>query len=308
MPGDQGARPSRPLGRGVARRGASGGRSRHGGRRQDGARCSGLHGVRTNSARQHRKPLCKDFTPLTSLAVTPLLDAAHVAPGGRLLDLATGPGVAASAAHERGAAVNRRGCLPRHDCAGARGASRHRVPCSGGDGSAFPGERLRHGDLQLRAWPLPDARRRVGRVRACPGTGRRPGFELVGPAGAPTGSGAIPRGDRRVGTAATPTVPQGHDTLRYSDPDALAGLLRGGGLGEWRVIRAPHGTHVMPDAEALWQAGWAAWWSPPVRVTAQDAATQTRARDALARRAEAYRTSRGLGIPIAFLIGTGRKL
>src|SRR3974390_562315 len=43
------------------------------------------------------------FAPLTRLALKPLLDAARIAPGGRLLDLATGPGVAASAAHERGA-------------------------------------------------------------------------------------------------------------------------------------------------------------------------------------------------------------
>ena len=43
-------------------------------------------------------------------------------------------------------------------------------------------------------------------------------------------------------------------------------------------------------------------------VAAQGAAIQAQARDALTRRAEAYRSSQGLEIPIAFLIGTGRKL
>jgi ubiquinone/menaquinone biosynthesis C-methylase UbiE len=49
------------------------------------------------------KTYTEHFAPLTSLAVEALLDAAQVAPGRRLLDVATGPGVAAAAAHARGA-------------------------------------------------------------------------------------------------------------------------------------------------------------------------------------------------------------
>src|SRR5438045_2607574 len=45
------------------------------------------------------------FGPLMSQAIAPLLDAAVVSPGARLLDVATGPGYAAAAAHARGAAV-----------------------------------------------------------------------------------------------------------------------------------------------------------------------------------------------------------
>src|SRR4051794_7346990 len=43
------------------------------------------------------------FAPLTSLALEPLLGAARVAAGQRVLDLATGPGLAAAAAQARGA-------------------------------------------------------------------------------------------------------------------------------------------------------------------------------------------------------------
>ena len=64
----------------------------------------------------------------------------------------------------------------------------------------------------------------------------------------------------------------------------------------------------MSDAEVLWQAGLGGMVVTTSAVAAQDAATQARARDALARRAEAYRISRGLEIPIAFLVGMGRKL
>src|SRR4051812_31196052 len=43
------------------------------------------------------------FTPITSLAIAPLLEAASVGPGVRVLDVASGPGSAAAAAAARGA-------------------------------------------------------------------------------------------------------------------------------------------------------------------------------------------------------------
>jgi SAM-dependent methyltransferase len=45
------------------------------------------------------------FGTLTTQAIGPLLDAAHVGPGVRVLDVATGPGYVAAAAARRGAAV-----------------------------------------------------------------------------------------------------------------------------------------------------------------------------------------------------------
>ncbi|MDN3563918.1 methyltransferase domain-containing protein [Paeniroseomonas aquatica] len=51
------------------------------------------------------RPYAKHFAPLTSLALELLLDAARVGAGQRVLDVATGPGVAAGAAYGRGADV-----------------------------------------------------------------------------------------------------------------------------------------------------------------------------------------------------------
>src|SRR5215207_7581702 len=45
------------------------------------------------------------FAPLTLQTVAPLLGAADIRPGHRVLDVCTGPGVLAAAAHQRGAAV-----------------------------------------------------------------------------------------------------------------------------------------------------------------------------------------------------------
>src|ERR1700685_514266 len=45
------------------------------------------------------------FGPIAGRVIAPLLDAVEAEPGARLLDVATGPGHVAAAAHERGAAV-----------------------------------------------------------------------------------------------------------------------------------------------------------------------------------------------------------
>ncbi|HEX4801894.1 MAG TPA: hypothetical protein VFV14_00165, partial [Myxococcaceae bacterium] len=45
------------------------------------------------------------FGPITSRAIDPLLDAAFVRRGSRVLDVATGPGYVAARATERGAVV-----------------------------------------------------------------------------------------------------------------------------------------------------------------------------------------------------------
>jgi SAM-dependent methyltransferase len=109
-----------------------------------------------------------------------------------------------------------------------------------------------------------------------------------------------------LGLPPAPDVPPGHDTLRYSDAEAFADLLRGAGLGGVAVA-AHRTTHPMPDIEALWRAGMGSLAVTASAVAAQDAATQARVRDAIARRAEAYRGPRGLEILIAFLIGAGHK-
>jgi SAM-dependent methyltransferase len=109
-----------------------------------------------------------------------------------------------------------------------------------------------------------------------------------------------------LGLPPAPEVPQGHDTLRFSDAEAFAGLLRGAGLDG--VAVTPHRTTFpMPDAEALWRAGMGGMAVTAAAIAGQDAATQAHARESLARRAEAYRGEEGIEIPISFLIGSGRK-
>lgn len=247
------------------------------------------------------------FTPLTSLALAPLLDAARVAMGQRLLDLGTGPGVAAAAAQTRGAVVTGVDVSPRMI---ALARTQH------------PG--IEFQVAEVTELPFPDAAFEIVICNFALGHFPKPDAALaecvrvLAPGGVLAFSwwdqperqrvqGLFREVIAELALPPGPSVPQGHDTLRYSDPTAFAGLLRSVGLGEVAVV-AHRSTHLMPDAEALWQAGMGGMVVTASAVAAQDAATQARARDAFALRAEAYRSSQGLEIPIAFLIGTGRKL
>ncbi|HYZ32406.1 MAG TPA: methyltransferase domain-containing protein [Crenalkalicoccus sp.] len=247
------------------------------------------------------------FAPLTSLALEPLLDAARVAPARRLLDVGTGPGVAAAAAQARGAAVTGVDVSPGMIALANK---------------ARPGIDFRVAEVT--ALPFPDA---IFDAVICnfalghfpdPQAALAECVRVLAPGGSLAFSwwdqperqrvqGLFREAIAELALPPHPDVPQGHDTLRYSDADAFAGLLRDAGLAEVTVA-AHRTTYLMPDAEALWQAGMGGMAIAASAVAAQDATTQARVRDAIARRAETYRTPRGLEIPIAFLIGTGQKI
>jgi ubiquinone/menaquinone biosynthesis C-methylase UbiE len=246
------------------------------------------------------------FVPLTSLALDPLLNAADVGPGRRLLDVGTGPGVAAAAAQARGAQATgvdvspgmielARRSNPGIDFQVAEvtalpfpDATFDRVICNFAighfpDAGAALAECVRvltpGGTLALSWWDQP-ARQRV--------------------------QGLFREAIAELALRPPPDLPQGHDTLRYSDPKAFAELLHNAGVRD--VLVSSHQTiHLMADVEALWQAGMGGMAVTAGAVAAQDAVTQNRVREAIARRAEMYQSPRGLEIPIAFLIAAGRK-
>jgi SAM-dependent methyltransferase len=75
------------------------------------------------------------FAPLTSFALGPLLDVAGIAAEWRVLDVATGPGLAAAAARVRGATAIGADVSPGMVAL----ASRYRIPGGRGYRTAFPG-------------------------------------------------------------------------------------------------------------------------------------------------------------------------
>ena len=265
--------------------------------------------LRAVERQRHDKlaPTYQDFfSPVTALAISPLLNAARVRPGATLLDVATGPGSLALEATKLGmictgvdlspgmiqlAEKSNPGIafrvadvehLPFAD------ASFDAVVCNFGLGHfPYPGASVAEcvrvlkpgGRIALSWWADPSKQRIQGLFR-----------EAI------TEIGAAPPAD----------VPQGHAIYRFADTHEFRNLLEGANLTDVG-IEDHQTTYLIPDIDTLWRGGLGSFALTAAAIAQQDAATQAAIRAALERRAEAYRTTAGLKLPVAFKIGAGRK-
>jgi SAM-dependent methyltransferase len=176
------------------------------------------------------RPYAEHFAPLTTLALEPLLDAAQVKAGQRVLDVATGPGVAAAVAHRRGAGVVGVDVSPgmvtlardTHPDVDFRVAEVTVLPFSD---DTFNAVLCNFG---LGHFPEPEAAlAECVRVLA---PGGRLAFSWWDQPVRQRVQGLFREAITELRLVPPPEVPQGHDTLRFSDPGAFAELLRGAGL------------------------------------------------------------------------------
>ncbi|HET7851081.1 MAG TPA: class I SAM-dependent methyltransferase [Pseudolabrys sp.] len=246
------------------------------------------------------------FTPVTMHAIAPLLAAAGVTAGASLLEVACGTAAVAAAAQAQGARASATDLSPKmvalgqqqHPQIDIRAADVEHQPfadqafdcvvCSFGIGHFPYPERaaaecarvLKHGGrLAVAWWDVPETMRLQGLFR-----------EAIA----------------EVGARPPPDVPAGNAMLRFTDPAELGKLLESAGLGDLR-IEEHSAAHSVPDVETLWRGGLGSFAITGSAVAHQDAATQTRIRQALERRAQPYRTADGLLIPFAFRVASGRK-
>jgi hypothetical protein len=96
-----------------------------------------------------------------------------------------------------------------------------------------------------------------------------------------------------LGIAPPPEVPQGHDTLRFSDAGRFLTLLREAGL-EDAAVSEHRTTHLLPDADAIWEVGIGSMAVTAAAATAQDSATQARLRELFGAPEDWGRTLHGL--------------
>jgi ubiquinone/menaquinone biosynthesis C-methylase UbiE len=246
------------------------------------------------------------FTPVTSLAIKPLLNAVQVWPGSSLLDVATGPG---SLAVE---------------------AARSGVKCTGVDLSPVmiqlakdskPGIEFRVADVEN----LPFADRSFDAVVCNFGLGHFPYPEasvsecvrVLKPGGRIALSwwddpskqriqGLFREAIAEIGAAPPADVPKSHAIYRFADTDEFRNLLKGANLIDVKV-EDHNTTYLIPDLDTLWRGGLGSCALTASAIEHQDAGTKAAIRAALERRAEPYRTAAGINLPIAFKIGTGRK-
>ena len=246
------------------------------------------------------------FTPITALAIQPLLDAADAGAGSNLLDIATGPGSVAAKAASLGA-----GCIgvdlspgmialarSSHPDIDFRVAEVEHLPFAEGSFDAIVC------NFGLGHFPWPEAA--VAECLRVLKVGGRIAFSWWDQPDKQRIQGLFREAIAEVGIAPPPDVPAGHSNLRFSDTAEFRKLLVGAGLDDVRV--EDHGTtYVIADVDTLWRGGLGSFAVTASAIVVQDAATQAAIRASLERRAAAYRTSAGLVIPVAFKIGSGQK-
>jgi SAM-dependent methyltransferase len=246
------------------------------------------------------------FRPLTSRMVEPLLDAASVTGGTRVLDIATGPGYVAGEAAARGAEVvgvdvaQAMVALARrlHPDVDFRQADVHALPFEDSSLDAVVGnfvilhlgrpeqaaaEFVRvlvpGGRLALTVWDTPDRARFLG--------------VLVG---AFAEAGATPPED----------LPSGPDFFRFAKDEEFDALLRDQGLDDRRV-RTIEFTFSVPSAREYWDGLLAGTVRMSALVLGQPGEMQQRIREAFDRRMEEFRERDGFVLPVSVKLASGRK-
>ena len=246
------------------------------------------------------------FAPITTQLVGPLLDAAEVDRGARVLDVASGPGYVAEAAADRGALV-----IGVDIAEGMISLARRLHPQLAfqfGDAEALPfadgsfdavvanfvllhvgrperaaAEFARvldaNGRVAITVWDFPDRARFHGVL-----------LDAVAEAGA-----GLPQ-----------DIPVGPPIFRFSDEQEFAGLLREQGLVDIDV-RTVSFSHAQPSADALWRGllGGTVRLSAMILRQTQDRQRQIRA--AFDQIAQRYQVGAGLVLPVSVKLACARK-
>lgn len=246
------------------------------------------------------------FTPITALAIKPLLDAVRLQTGIDLLDVATGPGSLAAEGSRLGART-----VGVDLSQGMIELAKKSYP--GIDFRIAEVERLPFADCSFDAvvcnfalghFPYPEAS-----VAECVRNLRRGGRIALSWWDVPSKQriqGLFREAIAEIGVASPPDVPTGYSILRFSDTNEFRRLLKDAGLTDV-AVEDHQTTYLIPDVDTLWRGGLGSFAVTASAIAHQDATTQAAIRRALERRAAAYKTPAGLKLPIAFKIGAGRK-
>jgi SAM-dependent methyltransferase len=249
---------------------------------------------------------CDFFTSVTTLAAEPLLDAAEVTSGTRVLDVATGPGSLIAAAVHRGAqpvgvdlsskmielAWQRYPSIEFHE------ADVERLPFPE---AAFDAAICSFG---LGHFPRPEAA-----IAECLRTlkqGGRIALAWWDDFRKQRIQGLFREAVAEIGLAPSADIPPGHSSQRFCDGAEFRRLLCEAGLADIR-LEDHRTTHLVESASVLWRGGLGSMVQTGAAIRAQTGETQEAVRRAFERRAQEYACKEGLRIPIAFRVGSGRK-
>ena len=246
------------------------------------------------------------LAPITARVVEPLLDAAGVRSGQRVLDVATGPGHAGARAATRGAQVVGIDVAPamlaiaaeRHPELELHLASAEDLPFEDGSFDAVFGNFvLLHlgrpeqgvaelarvlapgGRLALTVWDVPERARLQGVV-----------LDAV----------------HEVGATPPPDLPPGPPLFRFSDDREMAELLTGASLSDVESETVAFG-HRLLSPDELWDGVLASAVRLGPLIFGQSEETQREIRAAFDRLVEEHRSGDGYELPVSVKLGSARK-
>jgi SAM-dependent methyltransferase len=237
--------------------------------------------------------------------IAPLLDAARVTRGARVLDVACGPGHLAAAAAARGARASAVDLSSQMVTLAAR--SHAAVDVRQGDAEALPFADATFDGVVcafgLGHFPRPEvAAKELARVLVAGGRLAVSWWDLPRSRTNGTFLDAI----AAAGAPPPPGLPPGPPVTRFSDEAALTALLTGAGLVDVTVTTHTW-THRAPSLDAWWHGGLGGMARVTAAVRAHTPDVQQRIRGAFELLATAYARDGGYEIPNAAKLAVGTK-
>jgi len=246
------------------------------------------------------------FTEVSRHNIEPLLDAAGVRPGSRVLDIGCGAGMLAAAAAARAASVigfdmaEEMVKLARrlHPRLQFEQGLADALPCSDGQFDAVVG------NLLLPHLPDPDAAlRELSRVLA---PGGRLALSMWSSPATSRFLGIVLDAVAFARAPAVPGIPPGPPPWRFSDEKELQRLLSRAGLKSTE-IRTIAFRQPVESVDALWDAMLTGTVRTASLVAGQPEEVQRRIRASFDELARPYRIGKGLQVPVSFKIASGTK-
>lgn len=244
------------------------------------------------------------FTQLTSRTVDDLLDAAGVAQGTRLLDVATGPGLVAGRAVERGATAvgidiaEAMVALARQQwpAVDVRHADAHELPFADACFDAVAG------NFALLHLGRPE--RAVGEFARVLAPGGRLALTVWDEPERAALFGAVLEALDACGATPPDSVPAGPPFFRFSADPALRALLEEQGFEDVTVTTVRF-THAAHSVDEVWNGILDGTVRTSALISGQPAATRGRLREAFGAILDRYRNGDALALPVSVKLAAG---
>lgn len=243
---------------------------------------------------------------VTASVAGPLLDAAGVEAGMRLLDVGCGTGVVTAAAAARGARATGVDMA-----AGMLAVARERHPDLAfveADAEALPFDAATFEGVvaSLVVNHLPAPPRAVGEFARVLAPGGRVAVAVWDRPERTALFGELTAAVADTGIDVHEALPPGPDPYRYADDERMRGLLTGAGLVDVRLATLDL-VHRSADVGALWDGLLGGSARIATVIERQARPTRERIHAAFARRLERYEVPGGLELPMAVKLGAARR-